>query len=158
MMDRRQVLLGMTAVSASIAGCSATDGESPAETETSPGTQSPPTEDQLDPSELANEPNYDQTLIVQNQGTETYAVAVQITHDDTAEVIYEDSVAVDPGTEIEVFDFSGLKSEYDSVQTFEITAETTHYSDGETFVTSQCHGLPEITVYDDELSVTYAIC
>ena len=153
-MYRRQALVTGTTILVGSAGCSLLDAEPAGETDTQTPTESEPSGQ----SGLPDQPDYNETVTIRNFAEESLTVEVEIVHIDTGETTYSESPTVEGEAEMELFDFSELEGEYEGVETFEIRAETSGYSDGVEFETSVCHTGPRISVAEDDIHVNYDMC
>ena len=172
-MRRRQALLGIVAAVTGSAGClvsehdpssaNETPTETPSPTQPSTPTETPtptatPTESLPDPVELGRKPSYGQSLAVRNRDSETHTVDVRVTHTDTDEQVYADSIRVEPDERIDVFEFSTLEDEYEGVQSFEIRAEIDDEVQTGTFRTSKCHVSAKVIIDELRFYVTQLVC
>ena len=153
-MYRRRALVTGTTILVGLAGCSRFDAGPADETDTRPPTESEPSEQ----SGFSNQPDYNETVRIRNFAAESLTVEVEIIHIDTDETIHSGSPTVAGEAEMELFDFSELGGEYEGVETFEIRAETSEYSDSIAFETSVCHTGPRISVAEDDINVNYDMC
>ena len=176
-MRRRQALLGIAAAVTGSAGClvserdpsspAGTPTETPSPMQTSTPTETPtptdsptatPTESLPDPVELSSEPSYGQSLTIRNRDSKSHTVDVRVTHAETDEQVYADSIDIDPDERIDVFEFSTLEDEYEGVESFEIRAEIDDEVKTSTFRTSKCHASAEIIVDELRFYVTEVVC
>lgn len=111
-----------------------------------------------DPSEFENEPSYTHTLTLHNQGTEDRVVTVRVTHLESGETVYSESVGIEGGGEVEIFHFSELTDRYSGVEVFEIQAEADDQTDSTEFATNSCNAFPFVSIDEANLTVSHAVC
>jgi hypothetical protein len=171
-MERRQLIAGILA---GFAGCVSNQEDSPTDTPTPTPSQAPTSEPTLTPEptrtsestptppssiyQLMNEPNYAHLVTLENSGNETHPVTIRVTHVDSGAVIFNESKRIDPGEQIEVFDFRTVEEQYNGrVETFEIRAESGDNSNRMNMSTNVCQGPPHIDITDDGIKIAYALC
>lgn len=106
----------------------------------------------------SSEPAYDRVVTLANSSPEVRTVEVTVTHDGSAGGVHRERYRIEPGAEIEVYDFREAPT--DGVETYEIAGEL---ASGRRAVieyrTNRCVSHPEIIVRSERrIDGTWAEC